>query len=270
MTRPLLLVTNDDGIFAPGIAALAEALEPLGEVWVVAPETNQTAVSRAISLNRPLRARPDGERRFAIDGTPTDCTYLGILELLPEAPALVASGINRGNNLAEDTLYSGTVGAAIEGCMMGVPSFAVSLGYGGNLELAGKLARNLAEDILERGLPEGTLLNLNVPAHPAPDWRVHVAPLGRRDYKRTVERRLDPRGRPYYWLGGPNIGYVPGEGGTDCELIAQGQVTLSPLHPEITDRASLQMLNVWSTALLDHRSAEHRALPASHFEETSS
>lgn len=251
--RPLILVTNDDGIHARGLQALIDALEPLGDLWVVAPEVNQTAVGRAISINRALRAHPLGNRRFAVDGTPTDCVYLGVCELLPRAPDLVASGINRGNNLADDVFYSGTVGAAIEGCAMGIPSFAVSLEYNGDDAFAGRLASHLAAEILERGLPRGTLLNMNVPCQAAPDWRVRVAPLGKRDYRRAVERREDPRGRLYYWLGSKPISYVPIEG-SDCDVVARGDVSLTALRPEITAHDSLTHLKTWRMASLTQSS----------------
>src|ERR1041385_8832783 len=161
----VILVTNDDGIHASGLMALAGALEELGEVYVVAPDREQSAVGHALTLHRPLRVDTVGERRFAINGTPSDCVNLGILGLLPEKPVLVASGINHGTNLGEDVTYSGTVSAAMEGTLLGVVSMAVSLAEpeGGGFDEAARVARAVATRLLVEGLPPSTLLNVNVP-----------------------------------------------------------------------------------------------------------
>src|SRR5438105_8103924 len=160
----VLLVTNDDGAHAAGLAALADALGDLGEVVVVAPDREQSAVGHALTLHRPLRAERLAERRFAVNGTPSDCVNLGVLGLLPEVPALVVSGINHGSNLGDDVTYSGTVSAAMEGTLLGVPSIAVSLVEGDELEHAARVARHVAMRVLVEGLPPMTLLNINVPA----------------------------------------------------------------------------------------------------------
>src|SRR5262245_40274644 len=161
----VILVTNDDGIHAPGLGALADALAPLGEVYVVAPDREQSAVGHALTLHRPLRVDRLGERRFAVNGTPSDCVNLGVLGPLPEPPVLVASGINHGSNLGDDVTYSGTVSAAMEGTLLGVPSMAVSHvdGDAVGFEAAGHVARLVAARVLVEGLPAKTLLNVNVP-----------------------------------------------------------------------------------------------------------
>jgi len=181
---PLILVSNDDGIHSPGIATLAEAMEPLGEVWVVAPDREQSAVGHGISLEMPLRCRERKPRWFAVSGTPADCVYLAIFDVLPRRPTVVVSGINRGHNLGDDVLYSGTVAAAIEGCLVGIPSIAVSLGAQGDQAAAGHIARQVVAELIDKGLPEGVLLNLNIPPKLKPGWTLHVARLGERSYQR--------------------------------------------------------------------------------------
>src|SRR5216683_555425 len=163
---PVILVTNDDGIHARGLQVLADALAALGEVYVVAPDREQSAVGHALTLHRPLRVDRVAERKFAVNGTPSDCVNLAVLGLLPEPPVLVAAGVNHGTNLGDDVTYSGTVAAAMEGTLLGVPSFAVSLLGRGDFrfEVAARFARRLAAWVLERGLPSDTLLNVNVPA----------------------------------------------------------------------------------------------------------
>src|SRR4029434_5462207 len=162
----VILVTNDDGVHAPGLAALAAALEPLGEVYVIAPDREQSAVGHALTLHPAPRVETLGERRFAVNGTPSDCVNLGVLGLLPETPVLVVSGINHGANLGDDVTYSGTVSAAMEGTLLGVRSMAVSQADGGDFEVAGHVARLVAMRVLVGGLPGNTLLNVNVPSRP--------------------------------------------------------------------------------------------------------
>src|ERR671935_1696252 len=160
----VLLVTNDDGVHAAGLAALAKALEELGDVYVIAPEREQSACGHALTLHRPLRVNPVGERRFAVNGTPSDCVNLGVLGFLPEAPTVIVSGINHGSNLGDDVTYSGTVSASMEGTLLGVPSIAVSLAPAGDLAVAAEVTRLIALRVLVQGLPPMTLLNINVPA----------------------------------------------------------------------------------------------------------
>jgi 5'-nucleotidase len=163
---PVVVLTNDDGIHAPGLAALEKALAELGDVYVVAPEREQSACGHALTLHRPLRALKMGERRFAVNGTPSDCANMAVLGFLPETPVLIVSGINHGANLGDDVTYSGTVSAAMEGTILGVPSIAVSLVDGGDFEVAGRVARLIAMRVLVGGLPGNTLLNVNVPSQP--------------------------------------------------------------------------------------------------------
>src|SRR5215475_11410086 len=195
----VILVTNDDGVHAAGLAALAAALEDLGDVYVVAPDREQSAVGHALTLHRPLRVTQMGERRFAVNGTPSDCVNLAVLGLLPERPVLVASGINHGSNLGDDVTYSGTVSAAMEGALLGVPSVAFSL-VSGDFAEAGRVAQLVVARILVEGLPPKTLLNVNVPAGTVRGLR--TTRLGHRVYSDKIVEQRDPRGRPYYWIGG--------------------------------------------------------------------
>src|SRR5213594_2928437 len=173
----VLLVTNDDGIHAAGVAALASALDDLGEVHVLAPEREQSACGHALTMHRPLRVQPMRERWHTVNGTPSDCVNVGVLGFLAERPALIVSGINHGSNLGDDVTYSGTVSAAMEGTLLGVPSIAVSLVDGGDLDTAARVARLLALRVLVVGLPRKTLLNVNVPA--APPRGLRMTQLGR-------------------------------------------------------------------------------------------
>src|SRR5216117_2995163 len=188
----LLLVTNDDGIHAAGLAALAAALDDLGEVHVLAPEREQSACGHALTLHRPLRTHAWGERRHSVNGTPSDCVNLGVLGFLPERPVLVVSGINHGSNLGDDVTYSGTVSAAMEGTLLGVPSIAISLVEGDELEAAARVARQVAMRVLVSGLPPMTLLNVNVPAAPR---GIRLTRLGHRVYSEKIVEQTDPRGR---------------------------------------------------------------------------
>lgn len=237
----VILVCNDDGIHAPGIRALEKALAPLGEVWVVAPDREQSAAGHSLSLHRPLRVEEVGPRRLAIDGTPTDCVNLAVNGVLPVRPDLVASGINNGANLGDDITYSGTVSAAIEGTLLGIPSFAVSLATrtGGEFDSAAKFSVRLARAIFDRGLPPDTLLNVNVPAVPAAEIRGYaVTRQGRRRYGDAIVEKVDPRGKKYYWIGSDDGGFVPDEG-TDCTATANGYISVTPLHLDLTNHASL-------------------------------
>lgn len=246
-----ILVSNDDGYFAGGIAPLVEALQALGEVWVVAPEQEQSAKSHSLTMWEPLRVRQHGAGRYSVGGTPADCVYLALHELLPERPDLVVSGINRGSNLGNDVLYSGTVAAAMEACLHGVPALAVSLHLEPEQDQqhwgsAASLAQRVAAQILERGLPRRKLLNLNVPNLPLAEIQgIRPSRLGERSYEDLVDKRLDPRGKPYYWIGGgPNA--FCGEPDTDGPLMAQGWASLTPLSPDLTDEAQLERLKSWS------------------------
>lgn len=245
MSNPTILLTNDDGISAAGLAALHAAMEGLGEVWVVAPETEQSAVGQAITLRSPVRVKQYGTRRFSISGTPTDCVYVALNRLI-ERVDLCVSGINHGANLGDDVLYSGTVAGAIEATLLDVPSIAVSLAATGELDFgpAAHAARRLAEMVLQKGLPRSVFLNVNVPQNARPDADVVVCKLGRRNYGRVVEEKLDPRKNPYYWLGGAELGFddLPG---SDCNVIADGQISLTPVYLDMTHYRFARELESW-------------------------
>jgi 5'-nucleotidase len=233
--RPLILVSNDDGIRAPGLAALAGGLDPLGEVWVVAPDRERSAVGHAITLDQPLRVEEARPRWLAVSGTPADSVYLGSLHLLPRPPDLVVSGINNGYNLGSDIFYSGTVAGAVEGTIRGIPSVAVSIEYQLEPDFthAARFAAALARAVLERGLPQRHLLNVNL-ATKAPagySW----TRLGRRVYREQVAERVDLRGKRYFWIGGPALA-EPDAPGTDCEAVRAGLVSVTPLDLDLTSR----------------------------------
>ena len=248
-----LLLCNDDGIDASGIAALEEALAPLGTVWVVAPESEQSAASHALTMHKPLRAHRHAERHWAISGTPADCIYLGLNHLLPGRPDVVVSGINRGSNLGNDVFYSGTVAAAMEAALHGLPATAVSLHLEpGDRErhwaTAGGVARRVVEGLRDHPLADGVFLNVNVPNCAADAVRgLRATALGRRRYAPRVDLRTDPRGRHYYWIGGSHQAFVPLEG-TDGPAIEAGWATVTPLRPDLTAQTALDALRAWSDA----------------------
>ena len=233
---PIILVSNDDGIDAPGIAALADALQDLGRVVVVAPDRERSGVARGISLGHPLRLSRRAEDWYTVDGTPTDCVYLAVHRLLSQAPALVVSGINRGPNLADDVTYSGTVAAAMEATLVGIPAIAVSLDGEEPLDYrpAATFARAVAGWVLSNGLPERALLNVNVPdTQGAPVTEFRWTRAGHRDYGHQVTTREDPRGRPYHWIGGRFLGFTPVEG-SDCDTVAAGMAAITPINLDLT------------------------------------
>jgi 5'-nucleotidase len=229
-----ILVTNDDGIFSQGIKLLASALSELAEVWVVAPDREQSATGHALTLSRPLRMQRMEERWFAVDGTPTDCVNLGVLYLLKDRlPDLVCSGINFGLNMGDDVTYSGTVSATFEGTLLGVPSVAFSqeVAEGFSFEPAASFARRVAEMLLnQEQLPPDLLLNVNVPAGEI--HGVSFTKLGRRVYKQSVIEKLDPRGRKYYWIAGTPQWQTAS--GTDFEAVSTGRISVTPLHLDLT------------------------------------
>ena len=245
---PVILVTNDDGVHAVGLGALAEALTSLGEVYVVAPDREQSAVGHALTLHRPLRVDRLGERRFAVNGTPSDCVNLGVLGLLPEPPVLVVSGINHGSNLGDDVTYSGTVSAAMEGTLLGIPSVAVSQveGEPGGFHGAGRVASLVAARVLVEGLPAKTLLNLNVPSG---DIRgIRVTRLGHRVYREKVVQEMDPRGRPYYWIGAGPPEWREDED-SDISAVHAGLVSVTPLHLDLTHFGAIGRMSEWEGSL---------------------
>ena len=251
----VILVTNDDGIHAAGLASLAKALEPLGEVFVIAPDREQSAVGHALTLHRPLRVDRVGERRFSVNGTPSDCVNLGVLGVLPEPPVLVVSGINHGSNLGDDVTYSGTVSAAMEGTLLGVPSVAVSQveGEAGGFDGAGQVAALVAARVLVEGLPAKTLLNVNVPRGEVRGIR--MTRLGHRVYREKVVQETDPRGRPYYWIGAGPPEWREDEG-SDIDAVHAGLASVTPLHLDLTHFGALGRMADWEgnlNALLKKR-----------------
>lgn len=243
-SRPLILLANDDGINARGLTTLADRLADLGELLVVAPDRERSAASHAFTMNRPLRVDPVRPGWYAVDGTPVDCVYLGILKLAPRRPSLLVSGINHGFNLGSDVFYSGTVACAVEAAIRGVPAIAMSLDHHAtsDFQYAAAFAHALARAALVEGLPEGTLLNVNVPA--GTPGRYRFTRLGKRLYRDQVEQRDDLRGRRYYWLGGPPVGVGDAEG-TDGRAITDGAVSVTPLGLDLTHGGLLARLPGW-------------------------
>ena len=247
--KPLILVTNDDGVSAPGLEALASAMREIGRVIIFAPDRDNSAASHSLTMNRPLRVREMAEDIFSIDGTPTDCVTIAIGKIMTEKPDLVVSGINPGGNLGDDISYSGTVSAAIEGTMLGVPSFAVSMA--GELPFlfatAAAFARRLALVVLEKGLPIDTLLNVNVPNLPKKEIQgVSFSRQGKRVYADAIKDTLDPWGRKHFWIGGgtPSWGTEPD---TDAALVFAGRISITPIHMDRTNHEALTRLQEeWS------------------------
>ncbi len=248
MADPLILVTNDDGVHAPGIRALAAGLDGAGEVWLVAPDREASASSQSLTLKHPLRADTVEPRVLMVDGTPADCVNLAIVKLLPRRPAVVVSGINRGGNLGDDVFYSGTVGAAREATFFGIPAIAISLAARADLDYgpSAAFARRLVDLVIERGLPERTLLNVNVPAgHPK---GVAVTVQGRRSHEGTILEGLDPRNRTYYWIEEGRDHWVS-DGMSDIFAIRGGLISVSPLQTDTTNHGSMDALRGWEREL---------------------
>jgi 5'-nucleotidase len=248
MGQPLILVTNDDGVHAPGIKALREALAARGEVHVVAPDREVSACAQSLTLKHPLRAERVEERVHAVDGTPADCVNLALVKLLPRRPDLVVSGINRGANLGEDVFYSGTVGGAREGTFFGVPSMAVSLAVRAEADFtaAAEFAVKLAGLVLEKGLPERTLLNVNVPPG-APAGAV-ITVQGRREHEGTILEGLDPRRKTYYWIEEGRDKWLSDEL-SDINAVLRGFISITPLQTDTTHHAVLTAFRAWEAVL---------------------
>ncbi|MDD3619113.1 MAG: 5'/3'-nucleotidase SurE [Desulfobulbaceae bacterium] len=232
-----ILVTNDDGVDAPGIKALHDAVRHLGRAVIVAPERDKSAVSHALTMNRPLHVRELREDVYTLDGTPTDCVTLGMNKILPRMPDLLVSGINPGPNLGDDISYSGTVSAAIEGTMYGIPSLAFSLAGEPpfDFETAAGVAWKLASMALQFGLPANTLLNINIPQLPPGDIRgIRFTRQGRRIYKNAIQETYDPRGRKHYWIGGGTVQWTGGED-TDEQALREGYISVTPIQLDLTN-----------------------------------
>ncbi|MFA9453584.1 MAG: 5'/3'-nucleotidase SurE [Candidatus Aminicenantaceae bacterium] len=235
--RPLILLTNDDGFYAEGIQSLFECLQDVGaDVYIVAPDREQSATSLALTLHHPLRVKTIRDRVFAVDGTPTDCVYLAVRKLLSAPPDLIISGINRGPNLGQqDISYSGTVGGAVQGTFLQICSLAVSHlpdstgTY--HFDFCSKVVRSLSRDLLEHPLPEGITLNINIPAPPVKGLR--LAKLGEKRYHPEIVVKTDPRGRDYYWIG-TGTPQAIGDAESDVILIQEEYITVTPIHQDRT------------------------------------
>ncbi|NLH51075.1 MAG: 5'/3'-nucleotidase SurE [Myxococcales bacterium] len=240
-----ILLTNDDGIDAKGLAALAEAMRAFGEIIVVAPDGNRSTCAHSLTLERPLRVAPTKADWFACDGTPADCVHLALNGLLRERrPELVISGINQGGNLGQDLTYSGTVMAALEAVLIGVPAFAISVDARDNFDFGGAtaIAARVAAGIIRHGLPAGTLLNVNVPNGPAAALKgLRVTRQGKRVYGDEIQERVDPRGKTYYWIAGQELGFEEIEG-SDMVAVREGYASLTPISCDMTNHSFLQEL----------------------------
>jgi 5'-nucleotidase len=244
---PVILVTNDDGWNTRGIAVLSKALQSIGDVYIVAPEGEQSAVGHALTLHRPLKFVKINSRTYFINGTPTDCVILGVNRLLPQKPHLIISGINHGGNMGDDITYSGTVAAAIEGTLLNIPSIAISFagempGRAGvtKLKEAAKCAQRLASQVLKKGLPQDTFLNVNVP-----DCRkikgIEITRQGKRVYDNSIQEMMDPRGRKHYWIGGGMPQWESGED-TDFKAVRSGFISVTPVHLDLTNYKALKYM----------------------------
>jgi len=245
MTR--ILLTNDDGIHSDGLIKLEEALKEVGDVYVVAPASEMSGASHSLTLARPLRIRQIDERHWTVDGTPTDCVTLALNKILPaeEMPHICASGINHGGNLGDDATYSGTVAGALEATILGVPGLAFSLVARENFDFSepALFAVTAVRKVLSEGLPEGTLLNINFP--PGELKGVRVTRQGIKNARPVISEHIDPRGKPYYWIGEVREGFRA-EGGTDFEAVDEGFVSVTPMRSDLTDNNAIEILHNWS------------------------
>lgn len=242
-----MLITNDDGITSAGISALASAIKDIADVIVVAPDTEQSAVGHAITVSFPLRVTEIRKNWYAVSGTPGDCVKLAVKEIFKEPPDMVISGINLGPNTGTHIIYSGTVSAATEGTILGIPSFAISLGtyINPDFNYASEFAKKLALLIKEKGLPKGVLLNVNIPAVSKDKIKgVRLTVQGETKFIGSLEKRMDPRGRTYYWLT-PEIVEVSGGPELDTIALRNNEVSITPLHYDMTAKDSLSIFSKW-------------------------
>jgi 5'-nucleotidase len=249
-----ILVTNDDGIHAPGLQVLFNKAKKLGRPVIIAPDRDNSAASHSLTSNRPLRGRELDKDIYSIDGTPTDCVTIGIGKILADKPDLLISGINPGANLGDDVSYSGTVSAAIEATMLGIPSIALSLALSDEgplyYETAADFGVKLASLLLERGLPQDTLLNVNVPNTTSDKIAgVTFTRRGRRLYEDAIKETFDPWGRKHYWIGGGTPSFDAGED-TDSAAISVNKISITPMHLDPTNYEALRILQKKWTGLL--------------------
>ena len=242
-----ILLSNDDGYFAPGLAALAAALAGLGEVVVVAPEQNRSGASNSLTLDRPLMLKQAANGFHFVNGTPTDCVHLAVTGMLDTLPDIIVSGINNGANMGDDTIYSGTVAAATEGYLLGIPSIAISLTSfeGRNFAAAGRVARELVERYTAKPINQPVLLNVNVPDIPYEELKgIEVTRLGRRHKAEPVVKMVSPRNETMYWIGAAGAAADAGPG-TDFNAIERGFVSVTPLQVDLTQAAQLPAIRQW-------------------------
>ncbi len=243
----LILVTNDDGIHSEGIMALKEAMDRIGRTVVVAPDREKSAVSHALTMHRPLKVEKLREDIYTVNGTPTDCVVVALEKILNQRPGVLVSGINRGANLGDDIGYSGTVSAAMEGTLFGVPSVAISLVYDDsesmNYDTAAYFAEKVVRQVLERGLPPDTLLNVNVPNLSISEIKgIRFTRQGKRTYENAIHETRDPWGRIHYWIGGGTPSWDDRED-TDIVAVHRGFVSITPLHLDLTNYEALSELS---------------------------
>lgn len=245
----IILVSNDDGVYSEGIRKLAQALKkiPKARVVVVAPLSEKSAASHALTLHRPLRVEKLSPDVYAVNGTPTDAIMLAVYKLLKERPAIIVSGINRGANLGEDVHYSGTVSAALEGAIMGIPAMAVSeVGMGNfRFDVAASFTVKLVKKILKHKLPQGVVLNVNVPSLPKEKIRGALfTKLGKHSYGDVIIENVDPRGKPYFWIGGDPFRFE-NKAGTDCQAYLDQMISITPIKVDMTDFNFLKETRKW-------------------------
>ena len=242
-----ILLSNDDGYFAPGLAALAAALSTLGEIVVVAPEQNRSGASNSLTLDRPLFLKQAANGFHFVNGTPTDCVHLAITGMLDGLPDIIVSGINLGANMGDDTIYSGTVAAATEGFLLGIPSIAISLTSfeGNHFETAGKIAHDLVTRFIQDPIKQPVLLNVNVPDIPHAEIKgTEVTRLGRRHKAEPVVKMISPRNETVYWVGAAGAAADAGPG-TDFNAVERGYVSITPLQVDLTHVAQLPAIRHW-------------------------
>ena len=244
----VILVTNDDGVHSTGLISLFNAMKELGDAYVIAPDRERSAVSHSLTMHRPLKVEELSEHVYSVNGTPTDCVAIGINKILPERPVLVVSGINKGANLGDDITYSGTVSAAIESTIMGIPAFAMSLVMRKqpmtplHFDTPSKIATEIARYILEKSLPYDTLLNVNVPdVHIKSIKGIKFTRQGKRIYDNSIQETFDPHGEKHYWIGGGEPYWEHGED-TDIQAIHDGYLSITPIHLDLTNYDALKFL----------------------------
>lgn len=243
--RPIILLTNDDGVGAKGILVLKGEMSKLGEVWVVAPDREQSTTSHSMTLTRPLRIKKINPRFYSVDGTPTDAVMLAVHSIIKKTPDLIVSGINHGPNLGDDVTYSGTVAAAIEGTIFGILSIAASMcdWKKGNFTEGARFIRKLSKLVLKQGLPKETFLNVNLPVT-RKIKNYEITKLGRVLYRDVIIQKLDPRGQRYYWIG-EQFPTSQAQKGSDFCAVKKGLVSITPLHLDFTNYACIEELNKW-------------------------